>query len=462
MKRLWIITAIVLAAAAATPLLMAKNVDLVTLPVRDSVQLTIYNSEDITLVKETRNVTLKEGSNKLQFSWANTLIDPTSVEIRPLTHASEIEVVDTIFPGQKPQHLIWNIESQFEGQVAMEVTYFTSGLTWTMDYVAVTDVDETVMQFDGFVRVFNNSGEAYENAEIRLIVGTVNLVERIADLARQRRIPVPEPDTPPYAAMAREEMGRAMADAEMAADMAPPAAPARARQIVKEGVSEYFMFSIEGTESVPNGWSKRMQALDADDVSFDIVYRMRSHQYGPRPVKFFIWTNDEEHSLGDSPLPNGRVNVFRLNDQDGLSFLGRQVINYVPITDDIEVNLGPDDLVVYETQRMSVERLNFHFHRDSRGREWVDGWDDRIKWVDTVRNYHAKPITFELRRVWGGDVEYDSEVETTLFDYRTTETTFTVGARDKLEYPATVTTHYGENATQNRVRLLTPQPSRED
>ena len=36
----------------------ANNVDLVTLPKRDHVQLTIYNSEDITLVKETRSLTL--------------------------------------------------------------------------------------------------------------------------------------------------------------------------------------------------------------------------------------------------------------------------------------------------------------------------------------------------------------------------------------------------------------------
>ena len=34
----------------------AKNIDLVTLPIRESVQLTIYNSADITLVKETRFV----------------------------------------------------------------------------------------------------------------------------------------------------------------------------------------------------------------------------------------------------------------------------------------------------------------------------------------------------------------------------------------------------------------------
>ncbi len=84
-----------------------KNIDLVTLPNRFSVQLTIYNSADITLVKETRFVTVKRGANKLQFSWANTLIDPSSVELRPLEHADKIEIADTVFPGQKPQHLIW-------------------------------------------------------------------------------------------------------------------------------------------------------------------------------------------------------------------------------------------------------------------------------------------------------------------------------------------------------------------
>ena len=57
---------------------LAKNVDLSTVPARQSVQLTIYNSEDLTLVRETRVVTFKKGVNPLQFSWANTLIDPTS------------------------------------------------------------------------------------------------------------------------------------------------------------------------------------------------------------------------------------------------------------------------------------------------------------------------------------------------------------------------------------------------
>ena len=138
------------------------------------------------LVKETRFFTVKKGPNKLQFSWANTLIDPSSVESRPLGHADEIEVADTVFPGQKPQHLIWNIVSKFEGQVKVEVTYFTSGLTWSMDYVSIVDPPEKHMHLRGYVRVYNRWGEEYEDAEIRLIVGTINLVEKIADMARRR------------------------------------------------------------------------------------------------------------------------------------------------------------------------------------------------------------------------------------------------------------------------------------
>ena len=57
------------------------DVDLVTIPRREGTQLTIYNSQDITMVREHRLLTVKKGINRIQFSWANTLIDPTSVYV---------------------------------------------------------------------------------------------------------------------------------------------------------------------------------------------------------------------------------------------------------------------------------------------------------------------------------------------------------------------------------------------
>jgi hypothetical protein len=428
----------------------AKNIDLVTLPKREKVQLTIYNSEDLTLAEETRFLTLKKGLNKLQFSWIGTLIDPTSIEIRPLEHRDEIDVVDTILPGQKPNHLIWTIQSDIEGQVAVEVSYFTSGLTWQMDYVAISDSDETNFDFRGYVRVFNNSGEEYEDAEIRMIVGKVNLVEKIAALAGVPVEKLSELQSSVRRFYQRDAMQKSIEKASRAADGDDDVALGK-RVIVKEGVSEYFMFSVDGTETIRNGWSKRMEAVKALDVKYDTVYRMRAFQYGPRPARFVIWKNDKESGLGENPLPNGLVRVFRKNSEDGLSYLGQQKLNYVPIQADIEVNLGFDDLVVYKRRRASTKRSDFVFHPTNRH---VTGWDEEQQWVDEIRNYRGKPIQFELRNRMNGDIQLRYELPTTSFDFNTIEAKFAVPAAGQTDYPYVATVHHGSNAKQNRVKLI--------
>jgi len=153
--------------------------------------------------------------------------------------------------------------------------------------------------------------------------------------------------------------------------------------------------------------------------------------------------------LGQCPLPNGRVRLFRDNGKEGLSFLASQQVRYVPVKAAIEINLGNDDLVVYETRRNETERMRFRFDRHNN----VIGWDEQTDWLDTIRNFRDKPITLELRRRWNGDVEYSSEVETTSFDFRTVETTFTVDALDEVQYPCTILRHMARNQKQSRVVL---------
>src|SRR5512136_3404513 len=173
---------VVLTIAATTA---PARINVVTLPGRDSVQLTIYNSADLTLVKETRGLTLRKGLNRLEFSWANTLIDPTSVEFRALTHADAVDVLDVSFPPRVVNTLEWRIKSEFAGEVTVEIRYFTSGISWAADYVAEASKTEKLMDLAGAVRVTNNSGEDYENAQVRLVGGVIRLVEEIGQLARQ-------------------------------------------------------------------------------------------------------------------------------------------------------------------------------------------------------------------------------------------------------------------------------------
>ncbi|HRX72151.1 MAG TPA: hypothetical protein P5329_13480, partial [Candidatus Competibacteraceae bacterium] len=343
----------------------AGNVDLATVPERSTVQLTIYNSEDLTLVRESRVVTFKKGVNPLQFSWANTLIDPTSVELKFREPKVGLEVLDTTFPHDRPQTLYWNVQSDAGYEAIIEITYFTSGISWAADYLAVANPDETHLRLESFVRVKNLSGEDYENAQVRLVVGTINLVEKIAELAKLpagRLNELKREEYQDYRQKAARKMmapSRAlMMSGATAADAAEMEAP---KEIIKEGLSEYFIYTIEGTETVPNGWAKRLRSFEAEAVPMTVEYRYRPREYGDQLTRLYLMKNDAASKLGSTPLPDGVLRVFRANGDEGLSYLATQNLKYVPIGDKIELNLGVDPSVIFELVKQKVYRDNLWF-----------------------------------------------------------------------------------------------------
>jgi hypothetical protein len=310
----------------------------------------------------------------------------------------------------------------------------------------VTNPEETQMSCDGYVTVINNSGEDYEGAQVRLVVGVVNLVEQIAQLAQGG--PPPAPGAPPPPELRARGMRMALAKAEAAAAPAAEQAP----RIVKEGLSEYFIFTIEGAQTVRTGWSQRMVSFKAREVPFEILYRYRPHQYGDRPVRFFILANDEEHKMGDSPLPDGIIRVFRDNGKDGLAYYTTQATKYIPIKEKVELNVGTDDEIVYERVVLDVVRKNFIFDETPRVPQVV-GWDEYRQWQEEVRNYRAKPIKMEIRHVLPGDVEFSMKDAPRLFDYQTVEYVVEVPAREKQKWLSDGLYHLGTSAGQDRVRL---------
>jgi hypothetical protein len=462
------ILAIILGSALTT---LARNVDLSTVPRRNTVQLTIYNSEDLTLVRETRTVTFKKGVNPLQFSWANTLIDPTSVRVQFLTGGDQLDVLDTTFPHDKPQMLYWNVQSEMDGEATIEITYFTSGISWSADYLCIADRDEKQMSFEGFVRVFNNSGEEYEDAQVRLVVGTINLVEKIAQLAR-----IPMADVSKFAkaeqarfkeqalAEAIDRDGDGIADAPLTKS---GAGRLKLKQIIKEGLSEYFIYTIEGTETIKNGWSKRMRSFEARDAAFKIQYRYRPREYGEQLVRMYLLTNDKESKLGTTPLPNGVVRVFRDNGRDGQSYLAEQTVKYIPIGDKIELNLGRDPNVIFELVKLRTSRDEIWmqvngtnlFRRVGDGQIQIEvtssvvGWDDHEVCSQRIRNYTPKPIEVEVRRTFPGHILFRSRLKPALHDFQTVQFTATVEPAKKADLLFEVVRKQGRNSKQNNVTL---------
>ncbi len=446
---------------------LGKNLDLSTLPARDQVQLTIYNSEDLTLVRETRKVSFKRGLNPLQFSWANTLIDPTSVELEFRDAAGHLELLDTTFPHDKPQMLYWNVQADRDLDAEIEISYFTSGISWAGDYVAISNPEETNLRLEGFVRVSNRSGEDYANAQVRLVVGEINLVEKIAELARVSVTQVEEMDKLEYKSLRQRVVRKMMAPVAAMAEMGD-GEQIQPKQVEKEGLGEYFIYTIEGRETIPDGWCKRLRSFDAAKVPLQVVYRYRAQEYGDMLVRLYLLRNDKDSALGSTPIPNGTVQIFRQNGGGGLSYLATRQVRYIPIGERLELNLGTDPEVVFELIKQKVLRDNVWvrinkgkvykrvgdgmFQVDHDGR--VAGWDEHQLFSQRIRNYTAREIKVEVRRSYPGDVTFRSNLRVRSHDYRSVEFTADIPAGGRADLQHEVVTHNGYNAKQQRVELV--------
>jgi len=425
------------------------KIDLVTLPDRGAIELTIYNNEDLTLVRERRVMSFAEGLNKLQFSWANTLIDPTSLQLDVLEGGANLDVLDISYPADTQNTLVWNIQAGEAATGKVEISYFTSGITWSADYVVRANADEDSASIEGFVRVTNNSGEDYLQATTRLIVGEINLVEQIAELARRGMSP--QVARREAAKQEMRQRGRNLmmdASAEMmpAAPMMAGAAMAP-KEVAKAGIGEYFLFTIEGTEDITNELSKRLPSFRAAEVPLTLMYKRDQERWGDQLIKFYTLINDEESNLGKSPLPNGAYQIFRETGDGALAYEGSYSERYVPIGEKLEINLGSDGRVIVEEKRLTFVRENMKFSNYGD----VEGFDLTEDWRLTLRNSKPREVPVEIRRhVHQADFDFTPEstkVGTwTKIDQDTFELKATLPAQSTSEFDTTIYVRTGVNA----------------
>jgi len=429
------------------PFAPASAIELVVLPRRDKVQLTIYNSADLTLVRERRNLTLKRGWNWLQFMWVNTLIDPTSLSLEPLAQADKIDIQQLVFPARLRELGRWLIRSEVGGQVPFEITYFTSGLNWRAFYMGTLAEDEKTMQLQGYVRVGNNSGEDYEKAQTRLIVGKVHILDQIAELAK-RQYPYGSPIriTEDRGGLAEWGDIKVIDDFGLFSSYSANGAFVRLgalkpKEIKKEGLSEYFLYTIEGTETIGDKWGKRLLSFEAEDIKVKSLYKYDEERWGPQTIRFVGFTNDEEHNLGETPIPNGTVKIYGQADSQGyLSYVGGTDIKYIPVDEEVELNLGPARLVKVEPTLMDFKTDNYVYD----GKRNIAGWDEKRAWDIKITNTRELPIELEITRGFG-TAYWTLQSNTPYGKHDATHARFKVNLepRSKQTFGYTVITYHG-------------------
>jgi hypothetical protein len=213
------------------------------------------------------------------------------------------------------------------------------------------------------------------------------------------------------------------------------------KKIKKEGLSEYFLYSIEGTETIADKWDKRLLSFEAEDIKVKSLYKYDEERWGLQTIRFVSFKNDEEHNLGDTPIPNGTMKIYGRADAEGyLSYVGGTSVKYIPVNEEVELNLGPARLVKVEPTLMNYKTENYVCDREKN----ITGWDEIRTWKIEVTNTRELPIELEITRGFGttywtlqADIPYEK--------YDATQARFklSIGPRRRKTFEYTVTTYHG-------------------
>ena len=238
---------------------------------------------------------------------------------------------------------------------------------------------------------------------------------------------------------ARRAFADSLATAERELEAGRPA------EIVKESFSEYFLYTVEGRDTIPTGWSKRLPSFKTADVPITSFYKFEKERWGDAVIRYYRFTNSIASKLGREPLPDGAVKAFRTVSEDGLlSFVGSTAVKYIPVNETVEMELGADREVLVKPMLMNWVKTDLAFDQNGN----VKGWTTKETWEIEVQNSRDIPVVLDIRRNFGGDWTMVTGAEYEKVDANKVKFLVPLAPREKKTFSYELTTRLGTNATR--------------
>ena len=221
--------------------------------------------------------------------------------------------------------LVWLVESEVSGNKKMEVSYQTGGISWSADYVLVTNEKDTMADITGWVTISNMSGATFEDAKLKLIAGDVNMI-------------------------APRKQARMQNDLAAGMVMAPQTA---APSFQEKSFFEYHMYELQRKSTIKNNEIKQIEFVTASNVPIKKVFTFNGVQNGTKVTINLEFKNSKENNIG-MPLPKGRVRVSKY-DGDSMEFIGEDYIDHTPKDAKISLKIGDAFDITGERQQTNYK-----------------------------------------------------------------------------------------------------------
>jgi hypothetical protein len=268
--------------------------------------------------------------------------------------------------------LVWLLDSK-KPKPEAEVTYLTQGLGWNADYVLVVNADDTKADLTGWVTLTNQSGTSYEDAELKLVAGDVNV------------------ENP--------EAAGTLALTKSAKDSGGDP------NFREEGFFEYHLYTLERPATVRDKEQKQVTLLEGRGAAITKKMRFHAQEYWFRdalgePIKdqkvsvYLEIDNAQKNNLG-MPLPRGVVRVYKADKGGAQQFIGEDHIDHTPRDEKIKIKTG-------EAFDVVADRKQTEFHE-------VSSCISESAWEIELRNHKDSAVEVEDWEDVGGDWEVLSE-----------------------------------------------------
>ena len=224
--------------------------------------------------------------------------------------------------------LNWQLRADKPGKLDAEVSYVTSGFTWSADYNLVAPEKGDTVDIIGWITMNNSSGKTFENAKIKLMAGDVNKIQ-----------------TKNYPSAPRASM-RMMAVAD-----------AMEATVSEKSFDEFHLYTVARPTTLRDRETKQVEFVRAESVKAPSIYvydgaeagyrfyggRNNDPGYGTQSNKK-VWVmrefvNAETNRLGVA-LPKGKLRFYRRGDDGQLEFTGENEIDHTPRNETIRVKTG--------------------------------------------------------------------------------------------------------------------------
>lgn len=225
------------------------------------------------------------------------------------------------------------LDSENTRKKEASLTYLTQGVKWSADYVANLNDDQTKMDLQAWITMNNQSGVAFENAQLNLIAGDVRLV-------RDYNLAGP---------------GREDSNVE-------EIVVTGSRTAERSDLGDYFMYTIPFKTTILNNQQKQLSLFKANNVSINKIYEMDGYGTNGDGKKFEharleLEINNEKSAGLGLPLPNGIIR-FYLNDKNAKAkFVGENFLTDIPVGRRANIEYGEAFNVTnsYEAKSLNSE-----------------------------------------------------------------------------------------------------------